>query len=348
MDPTSPGKSPPNPHLWSRDGFLGANSVVLREQYLPRYLSVKGPHAPQRINLFEVKTEDQSDPEALATPVMISREGVELAISRRKAPTPYTLRNAEADELHFIQSGKVRFLTDYGMIEAGPLDFVCLPRAISYRVEPLDGDLVSLILSSPHRLQFDTPAPFGMIYFGAVLRRTQVAPDPSPVEKSHRLWIRSFDGVTQFELPHDPLPALRQIDGTPPVWALSLRDINPMSYRGRGGPPGQFLSTADTGVMSYTLSARPGLRPPIHHNADYDELILYAEGPGAWGGVKEPGTLTWVPKAVTHHGPVENVPEGYQAWLIEVRPTMRFTPPALKHAHLIDTGNYALLSDAKG
>ena len=27
--------------------------------------------------------------------------------------------------------------------------------------------------------------------------------------------------------------------------------------------------------------------------------------------------MTWVPKGVIHHGPAENVPETYQAWLLE-------------------------------
>jgi homogentisate 1,2-dioxygenase len=92
--------------------------------------------------------------------------------------------------------------------------------------------------------------------------------------------------------------------------------------------------------MLYTLSARSGRRPPIHHNADYDEIVVYAAGPGAWGAISEPGTLTWVPKAVTHHGPNEDVPEGYQAWLLETRSTMRFTPLALRRAALMETGLY--------
>ncbi|PQM26030.1 homogentisate 1,2-dioxygenase [Sphingopyxis lindanitolerans] len=336
------GHGGPGPYLWSRDGFLGANAVALRENYLPDYLSVEGPHAPHRVNLFDLPTADSMDAEALPTPVMTSREGVELAVSRRRAPTPYTVRNAEADELHFIQSGRARIRTDFGDIEAGPLDFVFLPRAVSYRVEPLDSELAVLILSSPLPLYFDVPAPFGMIHFGRSVRRAAITAGLA-AEKPHRLWIKSFDGITRFEMAHDPLPAVKQVEGQSPVWALNLKEIHPLAYiTGPGGPPGQFLSTADTSVMCYTLSARPGSRPPVHHNADYDELILYCEGPGAWGGVTEPGTLTWVPKAVTHHGPEENVPEGYQAWLLEVRPTMRLTKEALEYAAHIETGFYGL------
>lgn len=341
-DPLSAGKAPPNPHLWSRDGFVGANVVALRGDYVPDYISVVGPHAPHRLNLFDIPAEDHNDPEALPTVIMTSREGVELAVTRRRQAMTYTFRNAEADELYFVQSGEVRFRTDFGVLDAGPLDIVHLPRAMSYRVEPLGDDFAALILASPKSLRIDTPAPFGMIYENSY-RFAQIGQDPSPAEAPHRLLIRSFDGCTRFEMAHDPLPAIKQLGGRTPVWAVNLRNINPVAYTsGPGGPPAQFLSTSDTDVMCFTLSARPGGRPPVHHNADYDELILFAAGPGAWGSVSDPGTLTWVPKAVTHHGPNENVPEGYQALLMEVRPTMRLTPAALKHAALIETGLYGL------
>jgi homogentisate 1,2-dioxygenase len=69
-------------------------------------------------------------------------------------------------------------------------------------------------------------------------------------------------------------------------------------------------------------------------------VICYVRGPGAWGGCTEPGTLTCVPKGVIHHGPSEDVPEGYQAWLLETRATLRWTPKALAASELMETGQY--------
>lgn len=336
------GASAPNVHLWTRDGFLGANAAALRADYTPAYVSVSGPHAPRRLDLTRLATADQSDAESLPTTVMTSRCGVSVSLSRRRAPMPFTLRNAEADELHYVQAGKCRFHTDFGAVDAGPLDFVCLPRAVSYRVEPLSDDLVVVIVESPEALRFDTPAPFGMINFGKSVRRAAFSPAIPQPAACRRLLIRTEDGVTRYEMAADPLPGIAQVGGVCPVWALSLRDIAPLQYGNVGGPPGQFMSTQSTGIMLYTLSARSGGRPPVHHNADYDEIVVYAAGPGAWGAVSEPGTLTWVPKAVTHHGPNENVPEGYQAWLLETRATLRLTPEALAQSALIETGLYGV------
>jgi homogentisate 1,2-dioxygenase len=330
----------PNAHLWSRDGFLGANAVALRTGYTPTYLSANGPHAPRRLSVVDLKSADYESAGGLPMEIMTSKTGVKISVSRRREPMPFTIRNAEADELHFVQSGRCRFDTDFGSLEAGPHDFVGIPKAVSYRVEPLSPGLVTLIVDSPEPLIFDTPAPFGMVNFGAAVRRAAIAPGTAAKAGPHTLLIKSEDGITQFEMAADPLPAIAQVGGAPPVWALNLASIVPVSYGKSGGPPAQFLSTADTRVMLYSLSARPGKRPPVHHNADYDELVFYVAGPGAWGKVSEPGTLTWVPKAVTHHGPSEDVPEGYLAWLLETRSTMRFTPAALEKAAPMETGLY--------
>jgi homogentisate 1,2-dioxygenase len=334
-------RHPPNVHMWTRDGFLGTNSVVLRPEYTPAYRSVVGPHAPRRVQIGAVPADDESSAEALPTEIATAKSGLKISISRRRSPAKFTTRNAEADELHFVQSGSCRIDTDFGFIEAKPLDFVCIPRAVSYRVAPLSDDFQSIIIESPEPLSFDTPAPFGMVNFATAVRRaTLSSPELGGNSGPHHLLIKSEDGVTRFEMVVDPLPAIAQIGGTVPVWALNLKDIVPIHYGSSGGPPAQFLSTAGTSVMIYSLSARPGRRPPIHHNADYDEVVVFAAGPGAWGSVSDPGTLTHVPKAVTHHGPAEDVAEGYFAWLLEARSTLRFTPKALQHSTLMETGLY--------
>lgn len=332
------------PHLWSRDGFLGTNSVVLRPSYLPTYQPGSGPHGPHRFDIHAIPADDMTNAEALPTPVLTSREGLELSVSRRRTSMTYTLRNADADELHFVQSGRAVFKTEFGVIDVGPLDFVCIPRAIGYRIETPDEDYTSLILSSPQPLKIDTPAPLGMIYQGRSVRRPVLEGQATAGPAAYPLRIRSYDGLTEFVANEDPLVGNQLAEGPCPVWALNLCDVNPLSYGGQGGPPGQFLTSSDTSVMSYSMSARPGGRPPVHVNADYDELVIYAKGPGAWGSITEPGILTWVPKSVTHHGPIENVPEGYQAWLIEVRPTMRLTDAAKRMAVPMETSDYGPLS----
>lgn len=335
----------PNVHLWSRDGFIGQAAIGIQPEYTPDFISAEGLHVPRQFQVEQFACADESDPNALPTPILVSRkQDATISVSRRREPMPFTLKNVEADELHFIQRGSVLFETEFGEIEAGESDFVCIPRAAAYRMTPNTDDFIDVIVESAGALKFDTPAPFGMIDFGQDVRRAVIT-NPSQTaptqDGNHILIMKATDGITRYVKPVDPLATLNQVGGDAPVWAINLTAIQQISYGGLGGPPAQFLGTKDSAVLMYDLSSRPSkLRPPVHDNADYDEIIYYVRGPGQYGAITEPGTLTCVPKGVTHHGPDEDVPEGYQAWLLETHSTMRFTPEALKQAKLMETSGY--------
>lgn len=53
-----------------------------------------------------------------------------------------------------------------------------------------------------------------------------------------------------------------------------------------------------------------------------------------------PASVVTRPKGVVHHGPLEAALEEYQAWLLETRARLRFTPEAVAASELMDTGNY--------
>ena len=339
---------PPGLHLYTRDGFVGQMAVAIRPHTVFEYTSVTGPHAPSRVALDRVECADATDPRALPTVFGTTRNGVTLSVSRRSSPMPYAFRNTENDELHFVQEGSFEYVTDFGTLHAGPGDFVAIGRTITYQVLPAPDNAESLrfVVETPEQLNLNPPAPFGMVNFGRDLKRPVVTPGGDDGETE--IWVKSFDGVTVFVAPHNPLLCNAVVDGQPPVWQLNLSAIAPLTYT-RGGPPGQFAQTPTTDLMVYTLSARPpAARPPQHHNADYDELIFYVRGPGAYGAVKDPATLAWVPKGVAHWGPLEDVPEGYLAWLLESRGTLRLAPAGLAAAEPMETGQFGLHDGAAG
>jgi homogentisate 1,2-dioxygenase len=340
MSGKQPDAGPPPIQLWTRDGFQGALSAVTRATYAPEYLSVQGPHAPRRAVLERLTPDDRDDPGALPTTVATSRQGVKLHVSARRKPMPYVVRNVEADEIHFIQSGTVKFETDVGCLTASEGDFVSIPRAIAYRYEPTGDAMRSVIVESPAALKLAPPLPSGLLNTARDLKFAEIDPN-MPLGGPTQLVLKTFDAEnTVFTLPHDPLALGMCLSDSVPVWKLNLASIQVHAYLPEGGPPSQFLASTTGDVLMFNLSARPGGRPPVHINADFDEVICYVRGPGAWGGCTEPGTLTCVPKGVIHHGPSEDVPEGYQAWLLETRATLRWTPKALAIAELMETGQY--------
>ena len=114
------------------------------------------------------------------------------------------------------------------------------------------------------------------------------------------------------------------------VWLISLRRL------------------VHAGDSRSSRSSRTGARPPMHHNADYDELIFYVRGPGAYGAITQPGTLAGTPKSIGHWGPTEDVPEGYFAWLLESGGTFRLTPAGLAAARPMETGQFGYQSHLDG
>lgn len=328
--------SQPAPSLWTREGFGGPVAAVVRAASTPDFKSVDGPHCPRRTVMARMTPADESSAGALPSVLANSRSGLRISVSGRREAMPFVVRNVECDEVHFVQSGEVTFSTEYGQLGAGPGDFVFIPRAVAYKFSPKSAAMRSLIIESPWALKVN--APFGVIPPTGVVR-TSIEPDPATA-RATTLLAKALDDVTRFELPYDPTAVLAQVLGESPVWKLNLAQIQTGTFSPVGGPPVQFITTQNNEFCMFNLSARVALRPPVHLNADYDEFIVYAAGPGQWGGCSEPGTITWVPKGVPHQGPDENVREGYLAWLVECRPTLRWTDDALKQSGLMETSDY--------
>ncbi|WP_026919310.1 hypothetical protein [Gordonia shandongensis] len=341
------GPPPFTPHLWSRDGFNGDICVTGRPYPIVEYTAVTGPHAPHRIDLTAVAAADAADPAAEPTVVGRSTSGAELAVSRLAAPMPHLRRNAEQDEMHFVQEGEYDYVTDFGTLRAGPGDFVALPRAVTHRVVPVGDGGLRIVVSTAGQLLLKPPAPFGMIN----LARDVARPDgdrQSDLDGPVSLVVKAFDGLTRFTLPRDPMRFMMVLGGQPPVWKVNLAAIQPLTYEPHGGPPDSFAETGDRDLLFYTLSSRTGARPPMHYNADFDELIFYFRGPGAYGEFDTPGQLAWVPKSIGHWGPEEDVPDGYLAWLLESVGTFRLTEAGAAAANLMETGEFGISAATEG
>jgi homogentisate 1,2-dioxygenase len=298
---------------------------------------VDGPHAPHRLQLADLALPDRDDPEALPPPFFVARGGLRLSASGRAAAMPFVVCNVEADEVHFVQQGALEYVTSHGTLVGEAGDFVGIPRAIEYTVRPLRTPTLSLIAEVPGAIRLEPT----LGERGTIERPTVEGTIPSGGETV--LLVKAFDGLTRYLKPHHPLASGTLVDGTVPVWKVRLADL--ASLPAPAGPPVPFATSPGGEELFYNLSARRKRRPPIHHNADYDEVIYYFAGPGAWGAVNEPGTVTRVPKGIVHHGPPEDVPEGYLAWLLDSRGTLRLTPVGLAAAELMEPGMYGRHAD---
>jgi homogentisate 1,2-dioxygenase len=324
--------------IHTREGFVGDICAMLRPNSVHQYLKVSGPHAPHRVDLSKLPLQDREDPRALVAPFLAGRSGLTISASALAHPTPFVRKNAEFDELHFIQEGEIDFVTAFGTLHSEPGDFVYIARSVGFRLVPVTQSTLRLIVEIPERLKLAPSQPFGIVDFA----RHVIRPDASKPSANgpRELWLKSFDGVTRYTMRDDPLAFAASLGGPVPAWKLNLTHIAQQTTTSGVCPPAQFAETPTRHSLFFTLSSRVVGRPPHHDNADYDEVILYFRGPGAWGSVDTPGVLTWVPKGATHWGATEEVPEGYWAWLLECADTLRLTEAAGRAAELMETGLY--------
>ncbi|MQA13831.1 MAG: homogentisate 1,2-dioxygenase [Pseudonocardiaceae bacterium] len=333
-----PPQGPPNIDLYTRNGFAGPMATIVRAQYSPPYTRVRGNYAPHRFDIHDVADAAFADPRALPVAVL-DGAGVSVEVSRRTEPAGFAVRNVLADELHYVLEGEAALHTDFGVLDLHPGDFVLLPRAVTYRYASIGAPLREMIVVTESQLAVDPENAPGVL--NVDLHVDAPVPDPTtnrgPGE--YEVVIRHGQEFTSYFYDYDPMPCLATA-GAPIVRRFNIENVHGLGVEQGGLMPPRLINDATTRTLFYHLGNRRSDRPPIHHNADYDEVICYVAGPGHYGAVDKPGTVTWTPKGIIHQGPEEDVPEGYEAWLLETRSPLSLTPAGREIGTLMETGQF--------
>ncbi len=328
--------------LYTRNGFAGPATIMVRQQYSPEYTRVEGEYVPYRLEAWR-SHQEAGDPRAL--PVTILRSPtVRLDVWQRSEDTPFAVRDVHHDQVFYVLAGHARLETDFGVLDLEPMDMVRIPRSVAVRLVDVR-ELNLIVLATVSSL---TVAPEN----DAVLNPAHVDV-PRPYDSpgwpagEYELVIRHGDRTTSYFYDCDPLPII-QASGAPVVQRFNLAAVHPLTVQGAVSPPARLVDDPTTETMIFYLGARENGRPPVHHNADYDEIGVYVAGPGAFGAMTVPGTTVWVPKGVIHQGPEENVPEGYVAWLIETRANLELTEAGRRIAQLAETNRFEVHPSVAG
>ena len=231
------------------------------------------------------------------------------------------MRNVVADEVHFIVSGGARLETDFGAFDVGHGDFVLVPRAVAWRYVGIGEPVLALIAACEGTLAID-PDPRAVL--NTALDVDEPVPFGDAAPGAYEVVVRHRGGTTSYFYEFDPLGG-QAARGAPQVRRFNIESAKGLGVASGGISPGRLIDDTTGRSLFYHLGSRRSDRPPIHCNADYDEIIVYAGGPGAYGGMTVPGTVAWTPKGIAHHGAEEDVPEPYQAWLLETRAELSMT-----------------------
>lgn len=334
MDGDSGTKPAPHLYNYTREGFTGARSNIARTGYSPAYTRIDGDYAPRRLDIADLFPAG-----GRPMPVAILRgAGITLEAARYEAAMDFAMRNVAADEVHYIVSGQARLETDFGALDIGHGDFVLLPRAVAWRYAGIGEPVMALIAACEGALAI-APDPRAVLNVARDVHEPVPFADGAPGE--YEVVVRHPGGTTSYFHGFDPLGG-QVARGTPQVRRFNIESAKGLGIASGGIPPGRLIDDATGQSLFYHLGSRRSDRPPIHCNADYDEIIVYAGGPGAYGGMTVPGTVAWTPKGIAHHGAEEDVAEPYQAWLMETRGNLSMTDAGRSVARLMETGEYGI------
>lgn len=329
---------PPNIDLYTRNGFAGPMATIVRTQYSPAYTGVEGTYAPHRLDVHDLSAAAFTDSRALPVAIL-EGDGVSVEVARRSEPTAFAMRNVLADELHYVLEGQGRIETDFGVLDVRAGDIIVLPRAVTYRYGAIASPLHEIIVVTASELKVDPENAPGVL--NVDLHVDAPIPDPTTMGPpgQYRVIIRHGSAFTTYFYDYDPVPCLATA-GAPIVRRFNMENVHGLGVTQGGLMPPRLINDDSKRTLIFHLGNRQSDRPPVHHNADYDEVIFYVAGPGHYGAVDKPGTVTWTPKGVIHQGPEENIPEGYQAWLLETRSALSLTPAGHEIASLMETAQF--------
>jgi homogentisate 1,2-dioxygenase len=197
-------------------------------------------------------------------------------------------RNAEGDELVFVQRGRATLQSVFGELPVGPGDYVVVPASTTQRWVIDDGPVDTLVLAatghvSPPRRYLSSAGQF--LEHAPYCERDLRAPEtPLLVEGEEvPVLVRNRAGFSCHTHRHHPFDVVGW-DGHLYPWAFNIADFEPIVGRIHQPPPvHQTFDGPGFVVCSFVprlYDFHPdAIKVPYHHaNTDSDEILFYSDG----------------------------------------------------------------------
>lgn len=222
-------------------------------------------------------------------------------------------RNATGDELVYIESGRARLESSFGVIDVDSGDYVVIPTSTTHRwLATGDEPVRALVMeASGHiappsrylstRGQFLEQSPYCERDLRAPTAPFQTEGTDVPV------LVRQRQGLTRYTYAHHPFDVVGW-DGSLYPYAFNIADFEPITGRVHQPPhvhqtfggPGFVVCSFVPRLLDYHPRSIPS--PYNHANVDSDEVLFYVSGDfvsrkGA--GIAE-GSLSLHPSGFTH------------------------------------------------
>ncbi|WP_051939758.1 homogentisate 1,2-dioxygenase [Phaeacidiphilus oryzae] len=225
---------------------------------------------------------------------VLGNADVRLGYAAAGLPSPL-YRNALGDELAYVESGAGLLETVFGTIEAGPGDYLLLPRATTHRWVPRGGEPLRLFFVEAN--SHISPARRYLSRFGQFLEHAPYcerdlrgpegpllrSSEEGDVEVYVKHRVAGGVGGSVLSVPHHPFDVVGW-DGCLYPYALNISDFEPLTGRVHQPPPQHQVFEAQGLVVCNFVPRKVDYHPdsiPVpyyHSNVDSDEVLFYCGG----------------------------------------------------------------------
>ena len=243
---------------------------------------------------------------------MLFNPDVTLAIAHPSEDDPTYVANADADELLYVHEGSGVVRSVLGDLAFTQGDYVCLPRALPYRILVGKGpqywlsrefsggvDLLKQWRNDHGQLRMDAP------YSHRDFKRTAFVGPVDEGDKLRTLHVKRGGRRSAVTLPPSPLDVVGW-DGTVYPWAFPILAFQPRAglvhlpptWHGTFGAPGALVCSFVPRVVDFHPEAIPCPYP--HSSPSCDEFLFYAAGNFTSRKGVGPGSISHHPTGIPH------------------------------------------------
>ena len=130
-----------------REGFAGECSQLYRRHPTTSWTRVEGPIRHRGIALDDFRRDDEDDIRAAPT-LLLYNDDVRVSVTKRWNPTPFYSRNLDGDITILVQRGSGRLVTDYGVLDYAPFEYLVIPKGTNYRLMPEGGQTFAYLIET--------------------------------------------------------------------------------------------------------------------------------------------------------------------------------------------------------
>lgn len=331
-----------------RSGFFGPATHLHHKHAPTGWIDWQGPLRPRAFDLNLLNnTEHKVDTDSpWDAPIILSNAHCLYRIWHCSDKMTKLARNADGDELLFIHQGSAELYCDYGHLSVKQGDYVVLPRATMWRLEPHESLQILMIEATNDSYQLPEKGMVGphAVFDPAMLDTPKI--DQSFLdqqdENNWQVEVKRHNQKSLITYPFNPLDAIGW-HGDLSVVRINWRDIRPLMSHRYHLPPSAHTTFVASRFVICTFVPRPiesdpgALKVPFYHNNDdYDEVLFYHEGDFFSRDNIEQGMVTFHPAGFTH-GPH---PKAFKAGLAHKK---KFTDEV---AVMLDTRDALVIGDA--